>query len=150
MPAEATAVVLNITSRGASAANDLRVYSTPRAAGAPVPDVSNLNVSKGQTRANLVTVPVGQGGMVRLRNSAGSTDVLADLAGYYSPAGATVFHPLAPIRILDTASGAGVPGSSQTNLGPGQTIDLTIVGVGGVPSDGSAQAVVLGVTVAAP
>ena len=150
VPADATAVVLNITSRGASATTDVRVYPTPRAPGAPVPDVSNLNVSKGQTRANLVTVPVGQGGMVRLRNSAGSTDLLADLAGFYSPAGTTDFHPVAPIRILDTATGAGVPDSSQAKIGPGQTIDLTVFGVGGVPSDGSAQAVVLGVTAAAP
>ena len=76
--------------------------------------------------------------------------MLADLAGFYAPAGTTDFHPVALVRILDTATGAGGPDSSQAKIRPGQTIDLTVFGVGGVPSDGSAQAVVLCVTVAAP
>ncbi len=150
VPADATAVVLNVTSRGATAATDLRVYPTPRAVGAPVPNVSNLNVARGQTRANLVTVPIGRAGSVRLRNSAGSTEVLADLAGFYAPTADTDFHSLPPSRILDTNSGAGVPGGSTAKLGPGQTVDLTVSGTAGVPGDGTAQAVVLGVTAVAP
>ena len=150
VPAEATAVVLNVTSRGASSTTDLRVYPTPRAPGAPVPDVSNLNVERGQTRANLVTVPVGAGHQVRLRNASGSTDVLVDLAGYYAPAAAADLHPVTPVRVLDTGTGAGVPGGIQGRIGPGQTVDLTVTGSHGVPADGSAQAVVLGVTAAFP
>lgn len=150
VPSDATAVVLNVTSQGASATTDLRVYPTPRALGAPVPDVSNLNVSGGQTRANLVTVPIGRAGMVRLRNAAGSTNVLVDLAGFYAPAAATDFHPVTPSRVLDTSTGAGVPAGVKAKIGPGQTVDLTVSGVNGVPGDGSAQAVVLGVTAAAP
>ena len=142
VPSDATAVVLNVTSEGASATTDLRVYPTPRAVGAPVPDVSNLNVSGSQTRANLVTVPVGRAGMVRLRNAAGSTNVLVDLAGFYAPGAATDFHPVTPSRVLDTGT--------QTKIGPGQFVDLTVSGVSGVPGDGSAQAVVLGVTAAFP
>ena len=150
VPSDATAVVLNVTSQGASATTDLRVYPTPRALGAPVPDVSNLNVSAGQTRANLVTVPVGRAGMVRLRNAAGSTNVLVDLAGFYAPAATTDFHPVTPSRVLDTSAGTGVPGGGTTKIGPGKFVDLTVSGVNGVPGDGSAQAVVLGVTAAAP
>ena len=150
VPSDATAVVLNVTSQGASATTDLRVYPTPRAPGAPVPDVSNLNVSGGQTRANLVTVPVGRAGLVRLRNGAGSTNVLVDLAGFYAPAATTDFHPVTPSRVLDTNTGAGVPGGVKAKIGPGQFVDLTVSGVNGVPGDGSAQAVVLGVTAAFP
>ena len=44
--------------------SSLRVYPTPVTPG-PVPTVSNVNLSAGVTRANLVTVPVGSDGRVR-------------------------------------------------------------------------------------
>ena len=36
--------------------------------------------------ANLVTVPIGSGGKVRIFNAAGSTHVVADVVGYYHSA----------------------------------------------------------------
>ncbi|MBP0453197.1 N-acetylmuramoyl-L-alanine amidase [Kitasatospora sp. RG8] len=47
------------------------------------PDVSNLNFTAGQTRANLVVVPVVDG-RVTLFNHWGSTHVVADLSGYFA------------------------------------------------------------------
>ena len=104
--------------------------------------MSNLNLAAGQTRANLVTVAVGEQGAVRLRNQAGSVHLLADLAGYYLPQAATTFFPLEPSRVLDTRSGIG--SSPGARLGPGGTLDLQAAGTREVPA--TARAVVLSVT----
>jgi hypothetical protein len=56
------------------------------------------------------------------------------------------FHPLDPVRLLDTRTGNGAP---RARLGPGQVIELQVTGRGGVPSTG-VSAVVLNVTAVAP
>lgn len=138
VPADATAVVLNVTAVNPSAATDIRVYPTPVVPG-PVPVVSNLNLVRGATRANLVTVPVGNNGRVRLRNNAGGVQLLADLAGYYAPAAAATFTPADPVRILDTRSQVGT--ARTLPLGPGESLDLMVSGEGSpVPADASAVA----------
>jgi hypothetical protein len=55
------------------------------------------------------------------------------------------FTPVDPVRVLDTRDGTGVAGQHRGPLGAGQVTELTIAGVGGVPSVG-AGAVVLNVT----
>jgi hypothetical protein len=44
--------------------------------------VSNVNLQRGDTRANLSIVRVGSDGRVRIRNSSGQLQLVADLAGY--------------------------------------------------------------------
>ena len=128
VPADATAVVLNVTAELPSVATDIRVYPTPVVL-SPVPTVSNLNLPAGATRANLVTVPIGNNGRVRLRNNVGTVSLLADLAGYYAPAAAATFTPAEPQRILSTFNGTGA-GGRTTPLGPGEHIDLLVAGEG--------------------
>ncbi len=145
VPANATAVVLNITGVKPTGGTDIRVYPTPGASFAP-PGVSVQNLGLGGVRANLATVAVGSGGRVRLRNNAGSVDLLADLAGYYAPvATAARYHPLAPTRFLDTRSGLNAPAAP---VGPAGTLDVDLVTQAGIPS--SATAVALTVTAASP
>lgn len=146
VPSDATAVVLNVTGVAPSAATDVRVYPTPVVLSA-VPVVSSLNLVRGVTRANLVTVPVGNNGRVRLRNNSGSLHLLADLAGYYSPSAAATFSPADPTRILDTRSAVGTPGT--TPLGAGQVLDLAVSGSGS-PVPAGASAVALTVTAVSP
>ena len=141
VPREATAVVLNVTAVRPSAATDVRVYPTP-VTSIPVPQVSNLNLPRGATRANLVTVPIGNGGRVRLRNSAGAVSLLADLAGWYTPAGAAAFTPVDPVRLLDTRAALGVP--SRAPVPARGAVDLRVTGTAGVP--GTPPAVALTVT----
>ena len=145
VPADATAVVLNVTGVTPSAATDLRVYPTP-VTPTPVPTVSNLNLAAGSTRANLVTVPIGNNGRVRLRNSKGSVDLLADLAGFYAPTAASSFTPLQPTRLLDTRKALGTP--TTTPVPAGGLLDLQVSGPGGRVPDG-ATAVILTVTAVA-
>jgi hypothetical protein len=138
VPADATAVVLNVTATGASANTDIRIYPTPTDAAAQRPLVSNLNLRAGETTPNLVTVAVGAGGKVRLANAAGQVHLLADLAGYYSASSAGRYVPVVPTRFLDTRTGIG---SAATAVGAGQYADLKIAGARGVPA-GALAAVV--------
>lgn len=72
------AVLLNVTSVGASATGHLTVYP----GGEEPPVASNLNYSVGQTVANLVLVPVDSAGRVSVLSNAGGPHVLADVVGF--------------------------------------------------------------------
>jgi hypothetical protein len=113
---------------------------------------SNLNFVANQTVANLVTVPVGGDGNIRIYNSSGTTHVFGDVVGWYANDASTTpashYRPVAPARILDTRTGVG-RGGSTAKVGPGQTIVLDVTGVGGVPNTGVA-AVVVNTTVTQP
>ena len=75
-----SAVVLNVTVAGSTSSG----FVTAWAHGATRPLASNLNFLPGQIIPNLVVVPVGDDGMVDLYNgSPGSTQLVADVAGYY-------------------------------------------------------------------
>lgn len=74
-----TAVVVNITATGASAAGHLTVHP----GGSTPPEASNLNYRRGQTVANLVVVPIGPDGTVELTANAGSPHVVGDLVGWF-------------------------------------------------------------------
>jgi hypothetical protein len=135
VPANASAVALNVTAVGPTRVTDLRIYPTHPGGGPPT--VSNLNPSPGAVTAAAVIAAIGEDGTVSIRNASGNVQVLVDLAGWYTPGtDAGVFHPLDPRRLLDTRSGEPV--------GPGETRDLVVAGSGPVPFPG--RVVVLNVT----
>ncbi|MHB1890552.1 MAG: DUF2808 domain-containing protein [Acidimicrobiales bacterium] len=146
----AAAVVMNVTVTGTTSGGYLTLWP----AGATRPLASNLNWSKGETVANLVTVPLGTGGVVDAYNFAGQADVVVDVEGYYTSgtvpdATGGLFEALTPSRICDTRppSVSGVTDQcSNKTLGPASTLAVTVAGNGGVPSTGAA-AVVMNVTV---
>jgi hypothetical protein len=107
--------------------------------GESLPDASNLNMQAGQTVPNLVVAKIGAGGQVSLRNAFGSTDLIADVLGWF-PTGVGL-QALTPVRILDTRSGNGAP---PAPLGPQQVLELQVATRGGVPAN--ASAVVMNVT----
>ena len=137
VPAGATAVVLNLTGVSPTLSTHVRVYPTP-VTPSPVPGVSNLNLAAGVSRANLVTVPIGNRGRVRLRNASGAVHLVADLAGWYAPRAASTFRAVDPVRLLDTRRrGAGAPVPS------GGVLDVRVAGAGPVPSGATAVALTL-------
>ncbi|HYN32638.1 MAG TPA: DUF1501 domain-containing protein, partial [Ilumatobacteraceae bacterium] len=75
----ARAVVLNITAANATSDTFVTVYPD----GVGRPDASSLNVSAGGAIANLVVAKLGANGQVRLFNSTGSLDLIADVTGYF-------------------------------------------------------------------
>jgi hypothetical protein len=74
-----SAVVLNVTVTQPTAASYLTVYPT----GEAMPLAANLNFVPGQTVPNLVTAKVGANGQVTIFNGAGTTQVVADVAGWF-------------------------------------------------------------------
>ena len=150
-PTGATAVVLNVTAVGATAATNIRAYPSP-ANGTDQPTVSNLNVDPGVTVADLVTVQLGANGLVRLRNDAGSVNLVADLAGFYVAGGmsdaetGSGFHPVAPVRLVDTRD-TGTP----LQAGEARSLPVRLTASGGDSGVASnASAVVLNVTAVRP
>jgi hypothetical protein len=80
IPSGISAVILNVTVVSPTASGYITVYPTGTR-----PLASNLNFARGQTVPNLVIVKVGPDGKVNLFNgSSGSTQLLADVAGYFS------------------------------------------------------------------
>jgi hypothetical protein len=82
VPADATAVVLNVTAVTPTAGGWLTLYPADGA----LPLASNVNFSAGQVVPNAVTVRLGSGGeagRIKIFNSAGQTHVLVDVAGYF-------------------------------------------------------------------
>jgi len=134
-----TAVVLNVTVIAPTKNTYVEVYPN----GDGPTGTSNLNVTAGEVVANQVTVQVGQNGMVDFYNADGQTDLVADIAGYYTldKAGST-YVPDGPNRMLDTRHGTG---GITGPVGAGQSVSLQVTGVDGVPATG-VTAVVLNVT----
>lgn len=143
VPSNATAVVLNVTAALPTATGNIEVYPTP-SSGSAAPLVSNLNLAAGRNSANAVVVSLPTSGKIRIKNAAGNTQVIVDVAGYYVPTGtanALPYSPLTPTRVLDTRTGMGIATGA---LGAGKSADLKVAGVAGVPAN--ASAVVLNLT----
>ncbi|MFZ4812184.1 MAG: peptidoglycan-binding protein, partial [Ilumatobacteraceae bacterium] len=129
IPAEVTAVALNVTVTGTQGAG----YVTAFPCGTPLPPASNLNFDAGQTVPNLVVAKVGAGGKVCLFTSA-ATHLIVDANGWFRASAGLAAIDSA--RVLDTRSGASV--------GAGSVTAIPVAGVAGVPV--GAAAVALNVT----
>jgi hypothetical protein len=126
-------VALNVTVADATDAGFVTVWGD----GAR-PDTSNVNIERaGQTVPNLVVVPVGADGKVRLFTDGGA-HLLADVAAWWGDGSG--LQPLTPSRLLDTRG--------ATKPAPGSVTDVQVAGRGGAPASGSMVAV-LNVTVTA-
>jgi alpha-tubulin suppressor-like RCC1 family protein len=118
LPADATAVVLNVTGVTPTSATHVTVYPSD----VPRPAASSLNLAAGDIRANQVTVAPSQQRTVTLYNNSGSVDLVVDVAGYYRTGAGDRFTALPPNRLLDTRYWAGGP------VGAGQTRELDLTG----------------------
>jgi hypothetical protein len=131
IPADADAVVLNITAVASTTGGFVTVWPT----GDARPDASSLNMTPGQTVPNLVATRIGLDGSVSLYNAFGSVDLLADAVAWTRAD--DHFHSITPSRILDTRRGQGISHA----LAAGETADLAIDGVAGLPATGVGVAV---------
>jgi hypothetical protein len=75
----ASGVVVNVAVTDTTAPSYLTVFPAVEVK----PWVSNINFTGGQTVANLVVANLGAQGRVSIYNSAGSTDVVVDVAGWF-------------------------------------------------------------------
>jgi subtilisin family serine protease len=110
VPADATAVFLNVTVTEPQTSGYLTVFPT----GEAVPRTSNLNFVGGLTVPNMVLVKVGGDGTVSIKNaSVGTSQVVVDIQGYVTagtPTATGAVVPVSPIRIVDTRLGVGARG----------------------------------------
>lgn len=140
IPATVSAVTFNLTVADPTSFGFIAAY----ASGTERPNSSNINFATDQTVPNSVTVPVGVDGKVTLFNrSAGATQLIADVAGYYlsgAPSTPGAFVPVTPARLLDTRP--------STPAGPDGTVSFRIGGVNGIPVN--AAAAVFNLTVTGP
>ena len=128
VPADASAVALNVTVTGATQAGYLTVWPC----GSAQPTASNVNYDAGQDVPNLVMSKVGADGKVCVE-ATGGPDVLVDVNGYVP--GGSDFTGIQPFRALDTRSGARPAAGTITEV---------VVTSGSVP--GAAPAVALNIT----
>lgn len=134
VPATATAIVMNVTVTAPLSAGFVTVYPCDL----PQPTVSNLNYVAGQTVPNQVVVGLS-GGLEMCFFSHATTDLVADLSGYFDLDAGDGLVPGTPARLFDTRDG-GAPVAT----GGVYVVDLT----GKVPAD--ATAAVMNVTVTEP
>ena len=136
VPADARAVMLNVTAVGPAAPGFLTVWPCDE----PQPQVSNLNYTTGQIVANAAVVKTSAAGTVCVATLA-TADVAVDRVGWFGTTG-DVYEPLEPVRVLDTRTGTGAPAGK---LVADTRLTLTIPGL---PAD--ATAVVVNVTATEP
>jgi hypothetical protein len=129
VPADATAVVLNVTAVEPTAPTFLTLWPTTAAR----PLASNLNPTPGQPPTpNLVTVGVG-GGSVSIFNFAGDVHVFADVTGYYANHDHDDRYAsrVASVQATDSiqVTGAGGPQTILTlpfTVPPGRVADVSV------------------------
>ncbi|MDG4761521.1 right-handed parallel beta-helix repeat-containing protein [Micromonospora sp. WMMD710] len=148
LPVGATAAVLSVTVTAPTTSGVLTVYPY----GSTAPTASSLNFVAGQTIPNLVTVPVVNGRVSILNNSSGTTHVIADLAGWFSPNATQTFVPITSTRIVDSRDSTGLPGRTPAPLTAGETVRFEPLrpGVTCAPACPAPTALVGNVTVTAP
>ncbi len=139
VPADATAVMLNVTAANSNTAGWITVWPC----GTTRPLASNVNLVAGVARANLVAAKIGTGGNVCIYANK-ATDIIADIEGY-SPSSSS-FVPTVPERLLETRVFYGQVGYSGSKPSAGQTIEVRVTGVGTTKVPADAGSVFLNVT----
>ena len=119
VPANATAVVMNVTVDATTGSSFLTVFP----AGTTRPLASNLNWVAGDVVPNLVTVKIGAAGQVSVYNLNGNTHVIADVAGYYVP-GNDKFISL-DIFTMDPTGGVSPPATFTPGFGANAGLHFT-------------------------
>jgi peptidoglycan hydrolase-like protein with peptidoglycan-binding domain len=102
VPADASAVALNVTMVEARAAG----FATVWPCGAPMPEASNVNFGRGGTAANGVIAPIGADGSVCIFTSA-DAHVIVDIAGWFTGGATPAFTGNNPRRLVDTRNNIG-------------------------------------------
>jgi hypothetical protein len=137
IPADATAVDLNLTAVDASGSGYIQA-NTGTGNG-----TSTLNYAASKVYSNSVIAQISPAGTVTLENFATSKttvlNLIADASGYFTASQADRFEFVAPARLMDTRSGIG---GSTGALGAGKTDVLTVAGAGGLPATGVAAVAV--------
>jgi hypothetical protein len=129
IPADATAVILNVTAVGYATNGWLTAFPN----GQPVPTTSTVNFDKSEyAMANNSIMRIGTGGQVcvnvgTVNSAAGSSQVILDAQGYLTATGLNSLPMLtSPQRVVDTRGNGGP-------IGTGASRCFTLAGEAGLP-----------------
>ena len=142
IPAEAGAVLANLTVTGSRGAGFVTAYPCD----SPRPNASSLNYGAGGTVGNSLVAKLSATGTLCFYAHA-ATDLIVDVNGYTTGTGTYV--PLVPARLVDTRAGFSTVDGRDVGTGMrtrGSTLELQIGGRADVPV-GAAAAVTFNVTV---
>jgi hypothetical protein len=140
VPADASAVVLNVTATEGAGAGFVTVFPC----GSSKPLASNLNFVTGEAIPNAVVAKIGTGGKVCLYTNV-AVHLIVDVNGFF--AATAGLQPVVPARLLDTRPGSDTVDGLFSGIGQrtgGTVTQLVVAGRGGAPADSAA--VVLNVT----
>jgi hypothetical protein len=126
VPADATAVVVNVTSVGAQSDGYVAAYP----AGGTAPGTSTVNHVPGVASTNRAVVKLGAGSLT-VKVGGAPVHVLVDVVGWFGPSGRKTFTPITPVRAFDTRS-TGQP------LGTGQARSFDVRAAAGAGTSGTA------------
>jgi YD repeat-containing protein len=140
-----SAVVLVVTGVAPTASGYLTVWPSDVATR---PQVSQVNFKAPETAANTVVAKLGADGAINVFNSAGTTDLLLDVTGYYTSssttsAGAT-FVALSPSVLYNTIDGTNTGTYGTAAFGADQTRQIQVTGAT-MPVPAGAAAVVVNI-----
>ncbi len=133
IPIGAAAITANVTVVHAGTAASVYLGPDPL----PHPTTATVNVNGSDIKAAGSIVSLGGAGTVSATYMAGSgtTDLLMDVTGYFtSDTTGDTYHPLAPVRLLDTRHANGLSGKFVA----GVPRSFLVWGRGGVPHNATA------------
>ncbi|MCL2849452.1 MAG: hypothetical protein FWE61_05340 [Micrococcales bacterium] len=102
VPANATAVMINVTSASARGPGHITVVP----GGGDIRATSSVNLWPGADVANRATVPLS-GGKIDVYLHGGPSGVVIDVVGWYGPSGKLRLTPVVPQRVVDTRVAGG-------------------------------------------
>lgn len=138
VPTNAVSVVLNVTATRSTGATRIGVWPT----GGTQPSLADVRVPAGQSRPAMTIVPLGVDGKVQVANALGSSDVVLDVFGYFTPTGDGL-NPAPPVRVFDTRHAIG---TVRRPMAADETRTLALAGHNGVPLNATAAIVNITVT----
>ncbi len=128
IPADATAVWLNVTGTNATGNTYFTVYPGP--CGTPSL-TSNVNILRNRNAASAVLVGIGTSGSVCVRVGGASAYLVVDVAGYFSPSPAGLDYQAGPLtRLFDTRPGAAPAAGTVHQIGISNVSVLSVASVG--------------------
>ena len=137
VPADATAVVLNVTAVAPTANTYLLAWS----GASPMPVATSMTAPAGRVTAGLVVTKLDPAGNCALYHHAGDVDLVIDLVGYFAPSAPLRLASAAPRRLFDTRD-------ANWPIGEGQELEIPVRGWAGVPE--SAEVVIANITLTEP
>lgn len=127
VPANATAVWLNVTGVSAQGTTYLTVYPGPCGS---APLSSNVNLLANRTASSAVLVAIGSNGAVCVRTGGSATHLVIDVAGWFQPGtDGLSFNATPALRLYDSRPGTPPPANTVHQVTTGGVAVLSVVSV---------------------